>query len=143
MDAAKNQRKHSRLPLQLSAFLRLLDGRKIDGQTRNISFGGAAIARNETFPGALYERVTLGLVLHQGDPPVIATTICDIWCVPEPRQVCAQYVATDIESYGRIRNIILLNTDNPDLLPEELTKRPGLATLPCDAPADDDCKECL
>lgn len=147
MDAAKNQRKHSRLRLQLSAFLRLPDGREVRGQTRNISFGGAALTLDEAFPGTLDDRVTLGLLLDQGAPPVIASIICDVRRLPETHQVCVQYVATDLESYDHVRNIMLFNADNPDLLLEELTKHPGLAIQHCDQQSDgtpdNTCKECL
>lgn len=146
MDAAKNRRKHSRLRLQLSAFLRLPDGREIRGQTRNMSFGGAALTLDETFPGALDDRVTFGLILDQGDPPVIASIVGNVRRLPEPFQVCVQYVTTDLESYDHIRNIMLFNADNPDQLLEELTTHPGLTIQHCDPQSDSapdsTCKEC-
>ena len=129
MDGHKNLRKHSRLPLELPAFIRLTNREEFFGSTRNISFGGASLIFNTGCPGILGEQVVMGLILESGNSPVIATFNGQILRLPKPLEVCVVFLSTDLESFDHLRNLILLNADDPDLLIEELTQHPGLSVL--------------
>lgn len=127
MDGPQNLRKHSRLPLELPAFIRQANHEEFFGTTRNISFGGASLKFDNGCPCALDEYVVMGLILEGGELPVIATFNCEVRRLPKPHEICVVFCSTDLESFDHLRNIMLFNAENPDLLIEELTQHPGLS----------------
>lgn len=127
MDGHQNLRKHSRLPLELPVFIRRTNREEYFGFTRNISFGGASLKFDIGCPSIIGEQVVMGLILESGEPPVIATFNGEILRLPKPLEVCIVFVSTDLESFDHLRNLILFNADDPDLLIAELTQQPGLS----------------
>ena len=123
-----NSRKHTRLPIRITATVSLADGNDYTGATRNMSFGGAFI-NIEAFSGSSVEpgsACELKLSLGSPDEPVIVPIKGKLSRSNE-EGVAVEFEHTTIEGYWHFKNIMIYNSPEVDLLLDELEKHPGLS----------------
>ena len=124
-----NSRKHTRLPIRITATVTLPNGNDYTGATRNMSFGGAFINIDDfkdsesVEPGAQCE---LRLSLGSPDEPVIVP-IKGKLARSDEEGVAVEFEHTTIEGYWHFKNIMIYNSPEVDMLLEELEKHPGLS----------------
>ena len=129
-DLANNNRKHTRLAIQIAAEVRLDDGSVFEGTTRNMSFGGAFVdignLPNSVAVGADCElRLKLGAAEHPLNVPVKAKLVRKT-----DEGVGVEFLATTIEGYWHFKNLMVYNSPESDQLLQELESHPGLAITP-------------
>ena len=123
-----NSRKHTRLPIRITATVSLADGNDYTGATRNMSFGGAfinieACSGSSVEPGSACE---LKLSLGSPDEPVIVPIKGKLSRSNE-EGVAVEFEHTTIEGYWHFKNIMIYNSPEVDMLLDELEKHPGLS----------------
>ena len=123
-----NSRKHTRLPIRITATVSLADGNDYTGATRNMSFGGAFI-NIESFSSVNVEAGSpceLKLSLGSPDEPVIVP-IKGKLARSNEEGVAVEFEHTTIEGYWHFKNIMIYNSPEVDMLLDELEKHPGLS----------------
>jgi len=124
-----NSRKHTRLPIRITATVSLADGKDYTGATRNMSFGGAFInieGFTESAEVKSGSKCELRLSLGSPDEPVIVPIKGKLARTNE-EGVAIEFEHTTIEGYWHFKNIMIYNSPEVDMLLEELEKHPGLS----------------
>ena len=125
-EVASNDRKHTRLSIQISAEIRMDDGTIFEGTTRNMSFGGAFVDI-ETVP----ENVQLGthcelrLKLGASEQPLNVPVKSKL-VRTTTEGLGVEFLATTIEGYWHFKNLMVYNSPESDQLLQELETHPGL-----------------
>lgn len=127
----QEKRKHVRLPLTLDVELRLSangNGTTYKGITRNISFGGVLIDFAEPPGITAGEACAITIVLHEGDDPILIELEAQVMHKGEIGMGLKflKFYSLDIESYRHFKNLMVLNSPDPEKLLDELYKNPGL-----------------
>ena len=123
-----NSRKHTRLPIRITATVSLADGNDYTGATRNMSFGGAFINIEAFSAGNVEDGSACELKLSLGSPdePVIVP-IKGKLARSNEEGVAVEFEHTTIEGYWHFKNIMIYNSPEVDMLLDELEKHPGLS----------------
>lgn len=114
-------REFTRLKLPASVELYSASRGKLHGQVRDISMNGALVVLSDTVRPERGE--TLGVQMYFNGLPLSMEgrmTRC------EARQVALRFVQMDIESYDLLSKIIMLNSECPERIEEELSSHLGL-----------------
>ena len=108
-ELANNNRKHTRLAIQIAAEVRLDDGSVYEGTTRNMSFGGAFIDIAE-IPGNLAIGTTCELRLKLGamEQPLNVPVQSKLVRTTD-QGVGVEFLATTIEGYWHFKNLMVYN----------------------------------
>jgi len=117
----EEKRKHTRLQIKVDTKLTLPDGSAIKGETIDISFGGAFIGLPSVSDISSGDQCTLHLEL--------STLTIEIKCIAVrfvENGVGVQLISIDIDSYDHFKNLMVLNSPDPDILFDELEEHPGL-----------------
>ena len=131
-ELANNDRKHTRLAIQIAAEVRLDDGSVYEGTTRNMSFGGAFIDLPETPQGkAVGTACELRLKLGAMEQPVHVPVQSKLVRTTQ-QGIGVEFVATTIEGYWHFKNLMVYNSPESDQLLQELESHPGLSINPQD-----------
>ncbi|MGD8559234.1 MAG: PilZ domain-containing protein [Gammaproteobacteria bacterium] len=118
-------RKHQRLPIEVSATLKLADGTEYHGNTVNICFSGAFVALSDSQKLHSYERCLLTLRLQDGDEPMLLNFKCKIRH-SKPNGVGVEFRAIFAEDYNDFVYLMVNNSPDPDGLLEEVSQNPGI-----------------
>ena len=125
-ELASNNRKHTRLSIQISAEIIMTDGTTFEGTTRNMSFGGAFVDISNT-----PEDVVLGaacelcLKLGASEQPLKVPVKSKV-VRATTEGLGVEFVATTIEGYWHFKNLMVYNSPESDQLLQELESHPGL-----------------
>lgn len=124
-----NSRKHTRLPIRITATVTLHNGNDYTGSTRNMSFGGAFINIDKFGDASTLNagsECELRLSLGSPDEPVIVPIKGKLARATD-EGVAVEFENTTIEGYWHFKNIMIYNSPEVDMLLEELEKHPGLS----------------
>lgn len=121
----KEQRKHTRLTIKKSCEIRLKSGKRLKGETKNISFGGALAKLSEVESVPKGENCKLFLLLQEGKEGVVIEFSCRIVHLSR-KGVGLKFLRIDSDSYLHFKNLMVFNCDDPDKLLLELDQNPGL-----------------
>jgi len=126
MDNAE-RRKNERLTIEMRAEIYLPEkGVKICGSTKNISFGGAFVLTDpKTSSIKKGEHVVLSIIL-QKKPAEIALRIWSQVVHVQEHGVGLNFIHIDIEAYKHFKEMMVLNSPEPEALIKELSQSPGL-----------------
>lgn len=120
------RRKHTRLPLKMKAELIFEDGSTFEGQTRDISFGGAFLCCQTAMPSPLKgSNGVLKIIFQNGT----ADNALEIECFhvrSGKKGIAVQFKAIDIIAYNKFEKMMIYNAPDPEILSAELDKYPGL-----------------
>jgi len=124
------KRKHQRLKIKINARIEISDGQPIDGQTRNISFGGLFFETAETNNTDRLKSgdvCTLTLMLNNDETNQIPLVFqCKI-AHSRKRGYGMNFICIEgLEAYDHFEKMMVLNSSDSELLMEELEKNPGL-----------------
>ena len=121
------KRKHKRLNLQIEAKLEDTDGNIYKGKTNNISFGGLFI---ELSPVTLNkdDKCNITLLLNTDESENIIPIAFECKIVHARKKgYGVQYICIDgLDAYNHFEKLMVLNSDEPEILMTELEKNPGL-----------------
>ncbi|WP_455233847.1 PilZ domain-containing protein [Thiogranum longum] len=125
MPSASENRKHTRLPIEVRAELILGGRRKTACVTRNLSFGGAYVLA-ETNPGAQPgESCDLLIVLQDAPDRLEIHLSCEVVHSADTG-IGLRFLGIAADHYQDFRYLMINNSDDPDSLQEELLHNPGL-----------------
>jgi len=119
-----NNRKHTRLPVQVTAELLFDDLQLYRGTTQNISFGGAYIqlASHHDVPPANFCQMTL--VLREEPERTAIQIKCEV-VHADSNGVGLRIHAINIDGYKDFKQLMISHTPAPDVLLEELRNNPN------------------
>ncbi|MDH5545230.1 MAG: PilZ domain-containing protein [Gammaproteobacteria bacterium] len=120
-----NLRKHARLPLELTAQIALSDGVHVSGKTKNISFGGAFFYFPQISALVVGDECKFSLVLEGGHNVVLVNFKAKVKHI-RPEGIGLKFLAIYAENYHDFVNLMVHNSDDPEMLLEELAKHPGI-----------------
>jgi len=122
-----DDRKHTRVPLEIAAELSVDGGTTYHGFTKNMSFGGAFIKLDADESSAPKEgdRCELRLILGAPEEPIKVPIQAKV-ARSDPMGVGIEFRSTTIEGYWHFKNLMVYNSPESDRLLEELEEHPGL-----------------
>lgn len=118
-------RRHMRLPLEISAEIKLANGSEGRGKTINISFGGALVEFSEPLQIRSGDHCELSMILSQGDRDMVIRFRCEAVHVGG-YGVGFRFLTMDIAGYNHFKKLMTLNSPDPERLLEEIRRHPGL-----------------
>lgn len=123
---SSERRKHTRLPLKMKAELIFEDGSTFQGQTSDISFGGAFLCCQPAMPSPSQgSNGVLKIIFQSG----LSDDVIKIECFhvrSDNKGIAVQFTAIDITAYNTFEKMMIYNAPDPEILSEELDKNPGL-----------------
>jgi len=118
-------RKHTRLVIELPVKLSRENRGSVDGMTRNISFGGVYVVLGERVDTCSGDACQLRLVL-QGEPePIEIQLKCKV-VHASGTGLGLKFLGIDASDYQDFQFLMINNSDDPEKLLEELSHNPGL-----------------
>lgn len=121
------RRKNERLPIEMNAEVYLPEkGKKLSGEIVNISFGGALVALTSAAAEVEEGVHAVVSIILQKKP---LETIIRIWSQAVhvgAESVGFNFIHINLEDFAHFKEMMLLNSSNPEALMEELRSAPGL-----------------
>ena len=126
-DIDKNNRKHTRISLQVKASISTSGDSTFQGTTKNMSFGGAFINIDSISEGQgpIGEDCELELQLGASDKP-LKVPIQSRVARTTSEGIGVEFCATTIEGYWHFKNLMVYNSPEAEVLLAELEVHPGL-----------------
>ncbi len=121
-------RKYTRLPLEMAVEVITAEHGTLSGRTRNISFGGMLLKIDGQEKLQAGDKINLLLIIQeqQGTEERVQIEFESTVVHKSPAGVGIKFIAMDISQYHHFKNLMVLNSPDPDQLLEELRKNPGL-----------------
>lgn len=113
-----------RLALRHEATVTFIDGSVCRGRLVNISFGGCFVECAGLAGSLRRDQCFLSLLLPGDKPVPIRINARIVRCTEAG--VGLSFLSIDLEDYQHFRNMMVVNTLDPEKLLEELEKNPGL-----------------
>ncbi len=123
-------RQHMRLELCFPVEATLPDGSVFRGETKNISFGGVLLHFKEAPALNKGDRCLLSIILHQGENPITIDFETELRHA-SPNGMGMQFIgfhSGQLDSYRHFKNVMVINSPDPDRLLDELHNNPCLLT---------------
>lgn len=119
-------RKHTRLPLQLTAEITLSNGTLYRGITKNISFGGIFFKISGSTRLKRGEQCHFSIILQEGSERLSIDFNSEV--VHTRRSgVGLRFISIEgADAYNHFKNLMVMNSPDPDTLLEELERHPGI-----------------
>lgn len=122
----KDMRKHSRIAINVEAELMDEEHEILGkGRSKTISFGGVFVEIQPIKTLIEYNQCMCRLILGFGKHQVHIDFCCRVAHV-QPDGIGLQFLSVEGDGYHHLKQMILMNCDDPDLLQEELEENPGL-----------------
>jgi len=125
---AHEEHKSIRLPVGVRAELKLTTGPVLQGEVRNVSFGGVFVNLPRAPGVEVGEECTLRLLLGEGSGRLDIPLKCSIVHV-QPYGLGMKFREIRVEHYEKFQNLMVMNSENPKKLLDELKKQPGLKII--------------
>ncbi|MCF6289894.1 MAG: PilZ domain-containing protein [Desulfobacterales bacterium] len=121
-------RKYTRLPLEMAVEVITTDHGTLTGRTSNISFGGMLLKIKDQEKLQAGEKIHILLIIQERQGTEERVQIEFESAVVHKSQAGAgiKFIAMDISQYRHFKNLMVLNSPDPDQILEELRKNPGL-----------------
>ena len=121
------QRKHSRIPIELRTELTCPDGSIFHGITKNLSFGGAFVSCDESMAMPKLGDCALKLILGVGVEKESASIEIAAQVIRlSENSVGIMFLAISVDDYNHFKNLMIFNSSDPETLMSELEKHPGI-----------------
>ena len=123
MGEAHNRREFTRVTTRFHVSI-TAGGRTIDsGRTRDLSMKGLFVQCDEPLPAG----TECQAVIHLGEPEsgIEVKTECTV-VRSAPDGLALEFTAVDVESYGHLRNMVLLNSQETETVEKEIHGHLGL-----------------
>jgi hypothetical protein len=125
----KESRKYTRLPLELAAEITLSNGKTYQGVTKNICFGGTFFEAPDLPEPKLWENCNLSVFLHEEVEKVSIDFNCEVIHV-QPTGIGLKFNSINgTDAYNHLKNLMVMNSPEPDKLLKELELHPGMLLL--------------
>ncbi|CAN2041437.1 PilZ domain-containing protein [Candidatus Magnetomoraceae bacterium gMMP-15] len=122
----KENRKHTRLPLELPAEIKLSNGAIYKGGIKNISFGGVFLDMPDLTELKQGNKCKLSVILQEELKRLSIDFDCEVIHV-QSSGIGLRFIAINgTEAYNHFKNLMVMNSPDPDQLLEELERHPGL-----------------
>ena len=126
-DTDKNNRKHTRIGLEIKASVTTGVDSNFVGTTKNMSFGGAFISVDSISEGQIPIGADCELELQLGasDKP-LRVPIQSRVARTTSEGIAVEFCSTTIEGYWHFKNLMVYNSPEAEVLLAELELNPGL-----------------
>lgn len=121
------RRKNTRLEIELEVEVHANNGLIFTGLTTDVSFAGIYIKCNDADMIPLLDSCKVVINLRSGSE-VLPISLEGRTVRRSPFGVGIVLVSADLDSYKHLRNLIVINSPDSDLLVKELRGSPGLST---------------
>ena len=122
----KEHRKHTRLPLELVAEIKLANGTIYKGVTKNISFGGVFF-RISGFTGLKEgDRCIFAIILREEADRLSIDFSIEVVHIQNSGMGLRFISINGADAYTHFKNLMVMNSPDPDKLLEELELHPGI-----------------
>ena len=125
----KESRKYTRLLLELTAEIKCSSGKTYRGVTKNICFEGAFFETPDFPEPKLGECCKLSVILHEK----VERLSIDFNCIVIHVQLTGIGLKFNsiegTDAYNHLKNLMVMNSPEPDKLLEELELHPGMLLL--------------
>ena len=122
----KEHRKHTRLPLELTAEIKLSNGVVYKGETKNISFGGIFFKTSDSTEIKQGERCNFSIILQEEIGRLAIDFDCEVIHIQSSGIGLRLISINGADAYNHFKNLMVMNSPDPDKLLEELELHPGL-----------------
>ena len=121
-------RKHTRLPLEMAVEVITTNSGTLTGKTRNISFGGMLLEIDDQEKLQAGEKINLLLIIQEqeGTEDRMQIEFESTVVHKSPGGTGIKFIAMDISQYRHFKNLMVLNSPDPEQILEELRRNPGL-----------------
>ena len=123
------RRKHTRLPIALKVEMKLQNGDHCLGNTINVSFGGILADFPDFPPVTLGDSCQVSILLSEEGPERMAIELeCQVMRQDEGKLgfQFMKFTTMDLESFIHFKNLMLLNSPDPEAILQELELNPGI-----------------
>lgn len=125
-DAMKEHRKYTRIPLELAAEITSSNGVVYKGGTKNISFGGTFFQMTYSTKLKEGERCNFSIILKEEAERLSIDFNSEVIYV-QRSGIGLRFISIDgADSYNHFKNLMAMNSQDPDKLLEELELHPGI-----------------
>lgn len=122
----KELRKHTRLPLELTAEIKASNGEVYKGGTKNISFGGAFFKISDLAKLKQGERCNFSIILQEEVERLSIDFNSEVVHV-QSSGIGLRFISINgADAYNHFKNLMTMNSPDPDKLLEELDLHPGI-----------------
>ena len=122
----KKQRKHTRLPLELTAEIKLSNGAIFKGVTKNISFGGIFFKISGLTELKQGDHCTFSIILQEEVERLSIDFNSEVIHI-QRSGIGLRFISINgADSYNHFKNLMVMNSPDPDRLLEELELHPGI-----------------
>ena len=122
----QERRKYTRLPLELAAEIRLPGGTVVKGRTNNISFGGIFFQSSDLTGFKPGDRCFLSIILQEDGERLSIDFNCEVIHLQGTGTGLGFISIDGADAYNHFRNLMVMNSPEPDKLLEELELHPGI-----------------
>lgn len=122
--ADQNRREFTRVAVPIDATVRLPGGIYRHGEVREVSMTGVQIAYTPPMPDA--DRYMIEMRLRTGGTPVEVVAQGSIIRSGANGAAFQFDTIEGVESFERLRNLVLMNAENPDAVEDEVDRHVGI-----------------
>jgi hypothetical protein len=119
-------RKHTRIPLELTAEIKSSNGLVFKGGTKNISFGGAFFNLSDSKELKQGEHCNFSIILLE-EAERLSIDFCSEVIYVQKTGLGLRFLSINgPDSYDHFKTLMTMNSPSPDVLLEELELHPGI-----------------
>ena len=118
-------RKHTRLSIEVTVELNIPDGPLVYGKTKDISFGGMYVNLEKQLNIKHGDKCGIALVLQDKPDRVDIIIQCKTVRL-DKGGIGFKFVSINAEDYLHFKYLMINHSPEPELLQDELTKHPGI-----------------
>lgn len=122
----KDHRKHTRIPLELTAEIKSSNGVVYKGGTKNISFGGIFFKISDLTELKQGESCNFSIILQEEISRLAIDFNCEVVHIQSSSLGLRFISINGTDAYNHFKNLMVMNSPEPDKLLEELELHPGL-----------------
>ena len=122
----KQYRKHTRILLDLAAEIKSTDGTVYRGRTKNISFGGVFFKKSRLTALKQDEKCNFSIILSEGTEGLSIEFDSEVVHIRKTGVGLRFASIKGTDAYHHFKNLMVMNSPDPDKLLEELELHPGI-----------------
>lgn len=124
MSEGSNKREFTRVDVDIAAEVQRPGGHPIMGVVEVISMNGLMIAAEDSLPDGLHCQIKL--ILRGGVEPLAFEVFAEVVRYNKPNKLAFAFTQIPIESYSHLKNIVLANASEADVVENEFDTHLGI-----------------
>jgi hypothetical protein len=124
MSEGSNKREFTRVDVDIAAEVQRPGGQPVMGVVEVISMNGLMIATEDTLPDGLHCQIKL--ILRGGIEPLSFEVFAEVVRSNKSNQLAFAFTQVPVESYTHLKNIVLANAPEADVVENEFETHVGI-----------------